>query len=85
MKKLRKYMVYLDDRIDCYKVAIPAENEAAARKYCEGNGEIIAVKDITEEYPISAACVLEALNMRDFGKIEKDLIIRTLQISGIID
>ena len=85
MKKLKKYIVFLDDRDNCYKVAVPAENEAAARKYCEGNGEIIAVKDATEDYPISASCVLEALNARGFGKIEKDLIIRTLLISGIAD
>lgn len=33
MKKLKKYMVILDDRDDCYKVAVPAENEATNKKY----------------------------------------------------
>ena len=50
---MKKYMVYLDDGRDCYKVAVPAANEKAARKYVEGNGEVIAVKDISEDYPIS--------------------------------
>lgn len=45
---MKKYMVYLDDGKDCFKAAIPATNEKAARKYVEGNGEVTAVKDITK-------------------------------------
>lgn len=42
---MKKYMVYLDDGKDCFKVAVPAVNEKAARKYVEGNGEVIAVRE----------------------------------------
>ena len=41
---MKKYMVYLDDGKDCFKAAIPAANEKAARKYVEGNGEVIAAR-----------------------------------------
>ena len=46
---MKKYMVYMDDGRDCFKVAVPANNEKAARKYVEGNGEVISVKDVTKE------------------------------------
>lgn len=69
-------MVYLDDGRDCYKVAVPAANEKAARKYVEGNGEVIAVKDITDDYPISLDKVVQALRNAQFGQTEIDLITR---------
>lgn len=37
---MKKYMVYMDDGRDCFKVAVPAMNEKEARKYVEGNGEV---------------------------------------------
>lgn len=56
-------MVYLDDGKDCFKVAVPAVNEKAARKYVEGNGEVIAVKDITEDFPIMLSMINQVLNV----------------------
>lgn len=50
---MKKYMVYMDDGRDCFKAAIPAANEKAARKYVEGNGEVVAIKDVTKDFPIS--------------------------------
>lgn len=47
---MKKYMVYMDDGRDCFKAAIPATNEKAARKYVEGNGEVIAIKDVTKDF-----------------------------------
>jgi hypothetical protein len=32
---MKKYMVYMDDGRDCFKAAIPAPNEKAARKYVD--------------------------------------------------
>lgn len=82
---MKKYMVYLDDGRDCYKVAVPAANEKAARKYVEGNGEVIAVKDITEDYPISLDKVVQALRNAQFGQIEIDLITRCLSFNDIVE
>ena len=72
---MKKYMVYMDDGRDCFKVAVPANNEKAARKYVEGNGEVISVKDVTKDFPISLDKVAQALKNAQFGQIEIDLII----------
>lgn len=82
---MRKYFVYIDDNHNVYKVAIPAENESKARDYCEGNGEIVAVRDITEDFPIDVVRVAEALGKCGFGDTERDLITRTLQICRIAE
>ncbi|MBD5532846.1 MAG: hypothetical protein HDQ98_11745 [Lachnospiraceae bacterium] len=83
--KLKKYMVYLDDGRDCFKLAIPAKDEKAARQYVAGNGEIIAVKNITSEFPISKSKVFDALKAASFGESEIDFIIRTLDFTEICD
>lgn len=82
---MKKYMVYLDDSKDCFKVAVLATNEKAARKYVEGNGEVIAVKDITKDYPISLDKVVQALRNAQFGQIEIDLISRCLSFNDIAE
>lgn len=83
--KLKKYMVYLDDGQACFKVAVPAESVAKAEEYTSGNGEIIAVKDISEDYPISIEKVIDALKQADFGQTEIDLIARTLRDTGLAE
>lgn len=83
--KMKKYMVYLDDGKDCYKLAIPAKDEKVAREYVQGNGEVIAVKDVTNDYPISVDKVTQALQNVGFGKYEIDYIARALQEINICD
>lgn len=83
---MRKFFVYLDDGSEnVMKVAIPAKNEKDAREYVSGNGEVIAVKDVTDRYPISLEYVAKALINAGFGQTETDLITRTLQINDIAD
>ena len=83
--KMKKYMVYMDDTRDCFKVAVPAKDEKTARKYVEGNGEVIAVKDVTNDYPISLDKVSDALKNARFGQIEIDLITRCLSYNCIAE
>ena len=52
MKKMNVYAVYIDDNENCYKIHVPATNKAEAEKYCEGNGNIIKIVDVTGENPI---------------------------------
>lgn len=75
---MKKFMVYLDDGKDCYKLAIPAKNEKEAREYVAGNGEVIAVKDVTEEFYISRDKVSDALKLSHFGDFEIDFCVRAL-------
>lgn len=79
----RKYLIYMDDGQDCFKAPVPAENEQAARRYVNGNGEVIAVKDITDDCPISSNKVSTALRNAGFGQTEIMLIIRALEETDI--
>lgn len=81
---MKKYLVYIDDGKNCMKLAIPAKNESQARKYVEGNGEIIAIKDVTQEWQISADKLYTTLRNAHYGAIEIDFIIRTLTTENII-
>ena len=73
---------------DKFKGIEPNDNKqaaATARKYVEGNGEVIAVKDITEDFPISLDKVAQALKNAQFGQIEIDLITRCLSFNDIAE
>lgn len=76
-----KFMVYLDvgdNHGDVYKIAVPAKDEQDARDYVYGNGEVIAVRDVSDEYPIRADRVFDALKDAGFKEKEIDFIVRTL-------
>ena len=75
---MRKYMVYLEDRDNVYRLAIPAKDPQDAIEWAEGNGDIVAVKDVTEDYPISSERVAEALRRSGFQSAEVDFIVRAL-------
>ncbi len=82
---LKKYFVYIEDGKNLFKIAVPAETAEAAEKYCEGNGEIIKVKEITSEVQIAAEAVAYALKDRNFNETEIDLVVRTLTSTGIAE
>lgn len=82
---MKKFLVYIDDDFDVYKLGVPAKNATEAVDFAKGNGEIIAVKEVSELYPISLEKVSEALKDYNFGKIEIDFILRTLSITGIAE
>lgn len=81
--KLKKYFVYLDDGENCYKLAVPAIDEDHAKKFAEGNGEIISIKEV--DFPIYTERVAIALENAGFTEHEKDFILRTLQRTGITE
>lgn len=82
---MKKYLVYLDDSVNCFKVAVPAIDENSAREFVRGNGEIIAVKDITYDCLIDLNKVVQALRDAQFGLVEIDLITRCLHFNDIAE
>lgn len=82
---MKKYVVYLDDGKSVFKEAIPGRNEQEAIDYVAGNGEVVAVKDMTANVPISVEKVAKALISAGFGECETDLITRTLIRTNICD
>lgn len=83
--KLRKYFVFIDDDENAIKLAVPATNEKEARDFAAGNGEIVAVKDVTESFEISSTKVWDALEKGDFTDLQRDFLYRTLYRTGIIE
>ena len=83
MKKFTVYNVYLDDDNDVYKIVVPAESEADAVKYCEGNGDIIAVKKNDKIQKINTTDLTDCLRTMGWGKIEIDIIVRALAMCGL--
>ena len=83
------FMVYVDGGTDhdgndiLMKIAVPAKDEQDARDYVSGNGEIIAVRDVSDEYRISASRIYDALEKANFTQHEIDFIVRTLQRTEI--
>lgn len=80
---LNIYKIYMEDTVtgDCFAVHVPAKNQKAAEAYVDGNGEIIKVKDITEDAPICVDRVAEALQAAHFGQTEIDIITRALNFT----
>mgnify|MGYP001283674623 FL=1 len=90
MTELKIYKVYLEDSSStCFSTLIPAKNEMEVAKYVQGNGEIIAVKDVSDTSRIDTDTVYDILrkgNEKVNAITEKqiDLIIRVLRQTGIL-
>lgn len=81
---MKKYLVYLDGA-DCHRIAVPARNSKEAIKYVQENGKIVAIKDVSDDYPIYASAVRTALENYGFGEIEIDFITRCLKFNGVAE
>lgn len=77
MKKL--YKVIFEDTYNVYRAYIPADNKEAAEAYVQGNGDIISIKDVTEDFPIDLDHLSRTLSNAGYGKPEMDTIIRIMQ------
>ncbi len=82
MKKFHVYEVYMDDGREVFKVTVPAETQAAAKKYVSGNGDVIAVKDSPLQ-DIHTGCLADTLRRNGWGQMEIDVITRTLAAVGL--
>lgn len=82
---MKKFMAYLDDGENCYKIAVPAESIKDAKVFVEGNGEIIKVVDVSDSFSISAEKVAEVLTSGGFSQVEVDFIVRTLTRTQIAE
>ena len=84
MKKnnMTVYTVYLDDGKDCFKATVPAFTKQDAIEYCEGNGEVIAVKD-SDLHDIDCECLASTLIAQGWGEMEVAVITRALEQVGL--
>ena len=82
---MKKYFVYIDDGVDCFKLAVPANSEDEAREYVQGNGEVVAIKDATADVRLDGERVAQALFMANFHGFEVDFIVRALREIGMAE
>ena len=80
---MKKYMVYLEDRDNVYRIPVPANDPQDAIKWTEGNGDLVAVKDVTGDYPIRTERVSEALLRSGFTSVEVYFLTRALECIGM--
>ena len=81
--KMHVYNVYLDAGNDALKVTVPAESAKKAAQYCEGNGEVIAVKEHPYLQDIDLECLANTLKNAYWGQAEIDVITRCLMTCGL--
>lgn len=74
---MKVYEVILDTREEAFKVFVPAKDEEAAKKYVEGNGEVVRMKEA--DIWIDPNKVRQALVKDGFGDIEADVVMRLTQ------
>ncbi len=76
---MKAYKAIFETEENAFKVIRPATSEKAFRLKYGGNGEIIKIVDVTEDFPISLEKVCNALQAAGFGEVEQQLIISVIQ------
>jgi len=76
---MRAYEAIIDDGQDVFKVTRCAESEEAFRDLYGGNGEIVRIKDITDETPIGLGRLEQVLVAGGFGRQETAIILSTMR------
>ena len=71
----KMYEIIIDDGARVYKHHGIYRDEKDARKTAEGNGyEVVRIKDVTEDTPLSGDMIFTALRNAGFGQIEANAI-----------
>ena len=72
--KFKMYEIIIDDGTNVYKHHGVYKSEEEAREAATGNGEVIRIKDVTDDYPLPAAKIYTTLKNANFGDIEANAI-----------
>ncbi|MBR0280625.1 MAG: hypothetical protein IJQ81_03415 [Oscillibacter sp.] len=85
MKKLNKYLAYVDNGKQTASMALTATSKKSAMKALDGMGEVVALKNLNDERPVKAEDIREALQAsKKFDKLEMDWIVHALTLTGIV-
>ena len=74
--QMRKYVVYMDDGRNVFKVSVPAISEEDAIDFVSGNGEVVAIRDVTDDCEIYTYDVHRALENAGFPEDKCNWICR---------
>ena len=67
---MKMFKTYFDDGDTCFKVIRPAESKSQFYSRFGGNGEIIKIDDVTEEFPLDPEKLLDDLRRIGYGEPE---------------
>lgn len=81
----KKYFVYIDDGQMTFRIAVAAPDEDTARALCAGNGDIVAVRDVTDDFQIDVRRLSKALMDAGFNGSEHDFIVRHCTQFGVCE
>ena len=85
MKKLNKYLAYVDNGKQTASMALTATSKKSAMKALDGMGEVVALKNLNDERSVKAEDIREALQAsKKFDKLEMDWIVHALTLTGIV-
>ena len=85
MKKLNKYLVYVDNGKQTTKAAVTATSKKSVMKLFEEQGKVVAVNNLTEDHPIKADTLRDVLQAsKRFDGLEVDWIIHALTLTGMV-
>lgn len=79
---MRAYEMIIDSKDSVFKCVRPAKDVKQLKYIYGGNGEMVRIKDVTEEYGIDLSYLRNVLTGKcngHFGEIETDLIISIVQ------
>lgn len=71
-------MIIMDSKGEPYKHVGAYTSIKVAKELANGNGELIRIKDVTADFPISENCIFETLALR-FGKEETQAMTNILR------
>ncbi len=77
MRKLYKAIFETDT--EAFKVYRTASSVSAFKTIYGGNGDIITIKDVTEDYPLNISLIIKALKNAGFSEIEIDAVASIIQ------
>ena len=85
MKKLNKYLVYVDNGKQTTKAAVTATSKKSVMKLFEEQGKVVAVNNLTEDHPIKADTLRDVLQAsKRFDGLEVDWIVHALTLTGMV-
>lgn len=76
---MKIFKVIFEDNGGVYRVYIPAKTIKQLKEEYGGNGDIISITDVTNQYPICIETLIKSLKVMGYGQVEIDIISRTLQ------
>lgn len=72
---MKLFEIILDADRNVIKAHVAADNRKKALAECTGNGEVVRIKDVTQDFPLSREYFEKALMAARYGDCEQKLLL----------